>query len=238
MDDIVKLVPVMKNPTRYCDWFVSIPLPRNLSTLRFSMTEFRFLDTLWRNRTLCFQPNNLKVFDASYVMFNLNKDRDEIIGWDRLVELDLAYSSWGYFFHNLKFLHTMPTVEILNMTGTNIGVCIANDTDNQIFATSEKLKMLLPKSAEISHIPPKEFINLNHLEFLDLSCNGLTQISFSVSSLASLSFLNVSHNSLYQLTPKMTLELDEMILNYPHAVEVNLQQNSFICDCHSLAFIR
>ena len=219
-----------------CDWDVSIPLPKSLQVLRISKTQLQLIDPTFRNLTLCFQPNKFKVIDASHVWFNIHKDIVNVHGWDQLLVLDLAYSSWGYLFHNPKYLHTIPRLEVLNVSGTNIGLYIQNDTGNLIFETSHKLKILLLRSAEIYFVPQNEFIHLNNLEILDLSNNFLSHVCISVSSLVSLSFLNLSHNSLYLLTPKLTMELDELM--FKTSVNINLQHNSFICDCPSLFVIR
>ena len=129
-------------------------------------------------------------------------------------------------------------IEILNMTGTNIGVYIANDTGKQIFKMSVKLNFLSLSNAEICSIPHDEFTSLNALETLDLSYNILTQVTFSVSSLFSLSLLNLSHNSINHLTANITKELDELVSSNSQALHVDLQYNPFMCDCQFLSFIK
>ena len=150
----------------------------------------------------------------------------------------MAFSSWGYNFHDQRFLHPMARLEILNATGTDIGVYISNDTFNEIFKMSAKLKVLLLRSAKLSSIPPDEFANLHNLETLDISNNGLKQVSFRVSSLFSLSCLNLTENKLYQLTDELTSELEKLFVNTSHTLIVDLQHNFLICDCASLSFIK
>ena len=91
---------------------------------------------------------------------------------------------------------------------------------------------------KISFIPLREFENLDNLEILDLSCNHLTDITFLVSSLNSLSLLNISHNSLYQLTSNVTENLDTLALNKTETVNIDLRHNTFLCDCPSIHFIK
>ena len=39
-----------------------------------------------------------------------------IFGLEKLEIIDLSYSSWGYFFHDPRFLHTFPNLHVLNLT--------------------------------------------------------------------------------------------------------------------------
>ena len=235
---MTRLNPIKTEPERYCEWFAYIPLPRSLQVIRAGGSHFQFGNTKWRNRTFCFKPNNLTFLDASHSSFFFNKDSSLVFGFDKLETLGLAHRCWGYFFHDPTFLHTMPSLQILNLTSTNVGVYIQNDTDNQVFEMSTNLRELLLRSAQVTSIPLNEFRNLPRLEILDLSDNGLTQISFSVSSFVSLSLLNVSSNSLYYLAENMTKDLDNLYVFNPLPFHVDLQGISFICDCPSLSFIR
>ena len=97
-DEVLNFNPVLTDPLRYCDDYVLLPMPQSLKVMRVSNTQLVYKDKEWQNQTICFQPNNLTVFDASFEIFNIHKDISYIIGWDNLEVLDLAYSSWGYFF--------------------------------------------------------------------------------------------------------------------------------------------
>ena len=237
LQEIAHLNPVQHNPERYCDWRVNLPYPKSLEILRFSKTQLIFPQTKWYNRTLCFLPNNLTILDLSYITFDPSTDTTLFVGWDRLTTMDLAYSNWGSYFHYPQFLHKVPRLEVLNMTGTNIGIYIKNDTNNQIFEKSVLLKDLRLGEAQISFIPLKEVKNLHQLETLDLSGNELMQLSFLVSPLWSLSLLNLSHNALYQLTPNATESIDVLLSNRTSTLHIDLQFNPFTCDCLSRQFI-
>ena len=236
--ELINLNPVQQNPVRYCDDFTFLPLPKAMEVFRFSKNKLIYKEAKWNNRTRCFQPNSLTIFDWSYVTFEQSLSSNVLIGLDHLEQLDLAYSSWGYFFHDPHFLQTFPRLEILNMTGTIIGIYIKNDTTNQIFKRSTQLKELYLKSAQISSIPYGEFDMLYNLQKLDLSLNQLTEISFLVSSLWSLSLLNISYNSLHQLTANFTLRLDQLFVNVSHPINVDIRSSPFVCNCDSLSFLR
>ena len=124
------------------------------------------------------------------------------------------------------------------MTGTIIGIYIKNDTTNQIFKKSIHMTELYLKSAEISSIPYGEFDMLYNLKILDLSLNQLTEISFLVSSLQSLSLFNISYNSLNQLMTNFTDQLDHLLLNVSHPINIDIRSNPFVCNCDSLSFLR
>ena len=229
--DIVKKSPVKEDPSRYCDQNVVLPFPRSLKVLRAGRSNYKDSNPNkgWRNQTLCFQPNNLTELDVSYCKFGLKFDSNMLTGiYDKLLVLDMAFSSWGYNFHDQRFLHPMARLEILNATGTDIGVYISNDTFNEIFKMSSKLKVLLLRSAKLSSIPLDEFANLHNLETLDISNNGLKQVSFRVSSLFSLSCLNLTENKLYQLTDELTSELEKLFVNTSDPIIVDLRLCVFV----------
>ena len=232
--DITNFNPVGHNPDRYCDMYALLPFPKKLEVFRFRKSEVMYKQPQWRNRTLCFQPNSLTLFDASYITFNLAVSSNMLVGWDKVNELDLAYSSWGFYFHGPKFLHTIPQVTILNLTGTNVGIYIRNDTKNQIFEKSVQLRELYLRSAQISFIPYNEFVTLVKLQVLDLSSNHLKDIEFLISPMHSLSLLNISHNSLPRLSSNITSQLEKL----PGPVELDMQDNAFMCDCHSMSFVK
>ena len=236
--DVINFNPVQQNPVRYCEDYILFPFPKGMEIFRFSKSKVMHKEAKWKNRTLCFQPNNLTIFDGSYISFEQSANSIILIGWDHLEQLDLAYSSWGYFFHDPHFLQTLPKLEILNMTGTIIGIYIKNDTTNQIFKRSIHMTELYLKSAQISSIPYGEFDMLYNLQKLDLSLNQLTEISFLVSSLWSLSLFNISYNSINQLTTNFTDQLDHLLLNVSHPINIDIRSSPFVCNCDSLSFLR
>ena len=236
--EVTHIEPVAHNPDRYCDGFVLLPFPKSVQVFRIRKSELMYKQPRWRNRTLCFQPNNLKVFDASYVTFNMAVDSNMLVGWDQLEQLDLAYSSWGFYFHDPTFLHTIPQLTILNLTGTNVGIYIRNDTEHQIFEKSLQLRELYLSYAHISFIPYKEFETLVLLQVLDLSSNHLMEVEFLLSPLRSLSMLNISHNSLPRLSSNVTNQLDKLSLDLHVPLELDMQDNTFMCDCHCISFVK
>ena len=236
--EMVHREPVDDNPPRFCDLQILLPIASNLEILRFSKSQVMFPWGQRLNRAFCFIHNNLTVFDASHMTFDVTMNATLFVGFDQLIELNLAYSSWSYFFRNQKVLHMVPRLEILNLTGTNVGLYIRNDTYSLIFQKSQQLRQLYLSSAQVSCIPLREFGNLHKLEILDLSWNYLTEITFLVSSLYSLSLLNMSHNSLYQLTSNVTEKLDSLIMNKSEVVTIDLNFNRFLCDCPSIHFIK
>ena len=238
LSELIHREPVDYNPPRYCQWGILLPIPTNLETIRISKSQVVFPSSQWFNKTFCFGPNNLTVLDVSYMTFDIAMYTTLFVGFDQLIELDFAYSSWSNFFHNPKLLHQVPRLEVLNMTGTNVGLYIRNDTHCLIFKKSLQLRKLYLSAAQITFIPLREFENLHQLELLDLSGNHLTEITFLVSSLNSLSLLNISHNSLYQLTSNVTDNLDALIANSSEVVMIDLNFNTFICDCPSIRFIK
>ena len=110
---------------------------------------------------------------------------------------------------------------------------MSNDTEQQMFSHSVKLKSLYLQAAMVTLITYDEFSQLCHLNVLDLSSNGLTNIAFDLSNLTSLHLLNLSNNFIYQLSSVVIDALNSMDNG-----TVDVQHNEFVCDCNSIGFLK
>ena len=84
----------------------------------------------------------------------------------------------------------------------------------------------------IDSLPYFEFHLLSNMEVLDLSWNQLYDLNIKLPKSPAFKMLDISGNKLTYLSANITLQLEAY--NY---LEVNIQNNLFICGCETLHFV-
>ena len=126
----------------------------------------------------------------------------------------------------------MPNLTVLLLGDTEICSAVANDTENRMFHSNRKLRVLDLARCHLTEIPPKEFSSLLQLQNLNLSGNSLHEFHVELQSMGALRMLNLSHNKLTTLSVVTRKELDNL------TVHVDVSGNPLDCRCNNTEFIR
>ena len=129
----------------------------------------------------------------------------------------------------------MPNLTMLLLGKNDLGISIANDSQNSMFANNTKLRMLDLSECQITTVPPEEFSHLHQLQILNLSFNEMTTFTVKLSQLTALTLLNISHNKLTTLSPSTLKELDHIATE--QRIHVDISGNPLLCFPNQTKFI-
>ena len=196
------------------------------------------------NQTICYVENKVKILDYSFInIAQLSKENPAespnyvtVRGWENVEELYYHDGDAGYYLQNPHMLYGLPKLRILDVRRSVSGWYISNDTENVIFSQSFLLEQLYLGHTQLVSVPYGEFTALFRLQILDLSENSLKSISFDISNLTELVFLNLSHNILTQLPQQMRTDLDLIV--QLHDVSIHIEGNKLDCRCSGLDFLQ
>ena len=121
----------------------------------------------------------------------------------------------------------LPNLTMILLGKTDMGLRIANDSQNSMFANNTKLRMLDLSECQITTIPTEEFSNLHQLAILNLSFNAISTFTVKLSQLTALALLNISHNRLTTLSPSTLKDLDYIASQ--RTVQVDISRNPLLC---------
>ena len=169
-------------------------------------------------------------------------DEEAFLGQSKLQAVDLSSNSLMII--EPKTFIRNPSLEILSLS-SNQYLRLPGEGP---FLYSQSLRVLKLSDCNLYHLPPETFQKLPNLQKLYISHN-MFEVLNSVQSVGSLTFLDVSYNSLTDLQSDIFTALPELIrlnLSYnslstlnvtvmPQLVKVSnfteLNGNTWVCDC-------
>ncbi|GFO16766.1 toll-like receptor 4 [Plakobranchus ocellatus] len=205
-----------------------IPLPMNLKEVYFSETKLGLTVP-----EISFNPNNiLKKVDLS--RNDLWCLGGPVTGLHFLEYLDLsgnhAILLSPYFFTD------MPSLKKLLLSSNVVGSSLEADIEGKTFSKLSSLEFLDLSECAISTLHPHAFISNRNLTVLLIRRNALNSFQPDLSQLRNLSFLDLSHNDLRELSTSVSASLD-LIASVNPAISIDLSENPLVCDCSTFPFL-
>ncbi|XP_039289089.1 leucine-rich repeat transmembrane neuronal protein 2 [Nilaparvata lugens] len=152
---------------------------------------------------------------------------------------DISISSDNPTEHHPRLFSNFENLEELHLTDAfadNTPEDLAADL-HDIFVSSElkKLKKLHLEQNEIFQFDDEQvFCDLPSLEDLHIGQNNLHGVSFNITCMKNLRFIDLESNSIYTLTPKERARLDEAVTSRQHDLEIDLSNNPLSCNCEDI----
>ena len=198
--------------------------------------------TDYTNQTVCFYTNNVKLIDYAYIRIpseakDLTKGLTNITirGLEHLETAIVHNSDFAYYLQNNKLLHALPNLITIDARHTVVGIFLSKDTEGEILRKSSKLKHLILRSANVTHLPKRVFAGLYNIEDIDLSQNGIIIVSFDVAQLTNLMFVNLANNLVETLSESFLTNLNNR--SNKDSMRINLVGNTLRCGCENTDFI-
>ncbi|XP_071114801.1 toll-like receptor 4 [Haliotis cracherodii] len=205
----------------------------------FDMEKYRGEEgKLWKD---VFQLYQLDVFfmNASYLeyanfAYNGFNEIHKVFGLTNLSELDVSGNPLGgivdYSFDNL------PSLTYLNMTNSGLGKpeFYLLENGRRLLRPLRRLRSIILDDNGLVSFDKHMFVD-KPLETIDLSRNRFKSIPFDLTSTPYLCYLDLSHNSVVDLSIMEMSLLDN--LAFKHNLTLNLQGNLLSCGCQNQDFI-
>ena len=218
---------------------------------------FPSLETLYADRLNFRAPKNAKIsfhgthfkcspcifynFKRFYLRGNnipwLNASCDNC-GNITLTHIDLSDNGMEYI--SPAFLRDLLSLEEINLGNNELHVMEWYAEFEDLFATFQKLKILILRKNKLQFIPKLLFHRNVNLEVLDLSLNRFTTVAFSLKNLCKLKYLDLSQNKLSVLSDVDYDHLSRFLqkrLDYNITFSLELTGNNFSCTCEGYRFI-
>lgn len=204
-----------------------VNLPPNLQKLSIANCFYRYV--IYK---LQFAENNLTHLYAQKNMFV--EWRGPIYNLTKLEYADLSNNFCSYVAEDFfRYLTSLKTLKI----GTNLlGFMIKYDTQGKTFESNTLIQVLDLSSNRIDMLPEKMFHTLSNMQYLNLSFNLLTSWDVAISHMANLTYLDLSHNQLSELTSQNRRHIDAIAKTAN--LTIDLSNNRLMCSCLTLFSIR
>lgn len=213
----------------------SIKLPPSTHTLLWSRS-FLYMD--FQEVNIC-HASNLKHLDLS---FNLIYSwKGPVTGVENVKYMDLSDNTCNYV--TPYFFDGFPSLTFLNISNNNLGSVFSsvNETAAVVLKSLLRLEILDMSYNRITSLHDKTFFNMTNLEGLNISDNMLSEWSVDLSTSRCLNYINLSGNKIKTLSPTTRDYLDSLTsekCNEGKNVTVDLSQNSVMCTCDDLPFLK
>ena len=153
----------------------------------------------------------------------------EFSGLDRLEVLNMRNNNLSVSLRS-KLFSGLPSIHTLLLGGNRLQIKCTDST--KLPKTLDNIRILDLSQNQLKTIPEMEFSHLSKLEVLDLSVNQMQDFNIKLPRSPSFRLLDISSNRLTSLKANMTCQLE----TYQH-LELNMQNNEFVCGCSSLHFV-
>ncbi|PVD35021.1 hypothetical protein C0Q70_06302 [Pomacea canaliculata] len=203
-------------------------LPPNLKYLSLSnMGLFYILEEIQINSS-----NSLECLEAKGN--HLTSWYGPVRGLEHLTMLNMAESKGSEV--RPTFFESFPSLKVLNISGNEFREAFRADTEGKLLRRLSNLSILDISRNNIGEIPKQSFYNLENLEEIYTSQNGLGSFDVSLIHMNKLKFLDVQQNLINFFPEFLCNHLDRLAES--HNVSVNMKFNPITCTCHNINFLK
>lgn len=201
-----------------------LSIPRNLKSLKF---EFSHIGSTIGGMYIGYyhKIENISIRGNSFTEWLGPLCNVSTIKYMDLSE-NLCSNVSSYFFDNFSGL------KILLLESNYLVYPLSRDAEGFIFKGLVNLIHLSLYNNRIDVLPRMIFRGLTSLKTLNLSTNGLSDITFTM-NFFNLSTLDLSNNYIRYFSRGAMKELDDQ-----HGLSINLINNALVCNCESLPFLK
>ena len=128
------------------------------------------------------------------------------------------------------FRHSCQYFNRLFLANNQLGTSLSADVNGSLFASCHELIVLDLADNNIKQLPRNVFLYVQKLQYLNLSSNSLRTLNAIIPNLK---VLDLSSNLITFLGSD-----DLQIINTVKNITIDLTDNPFVCDCHSLPFLQ
>ncbi|KAK3101476.1 hypothetical protein FSP39_003875 [Pinctada imbricata] len=209
---------------------MNVTIPLNLEVGFFNKSTLRYPIPI-----LSIGKNNLKRLYAQDNTFY--EWTGPMIGFNSLELVDLSNNFCSKL--SSHFFDYFPSLKTLKISDNLLGFSLATDEEGLSFKNLHNLSDFDLSSNKIQMLPESIFKNLVSMEYLQLSQNLLRSFESRIQHMKSLKLLNLSHNQLSELSPKLTQQLDAISKRRDRAeIKIDLTGNPLQCNCEHIEFLR
>ncbi|GFN90196.1 toll-like receptor e [Plakobranchus ocellatus] len=213
---------------RFISHVSPVPLPMNLK--EFYWSEAKLGVALVKTPFL--SRNVLKRFDLSKnYLWCLG---GPITGLHFLEHLDLSGNN--AILLSPYFFDEMPSLKKLLLSNNVIGSSLRADIEGKTFSKLSCLEFLDLSECAITMLHPHAFVSNRNLRVLLIHHNAMESFQLDLSQLRNLSYLDLSHNYLKELSTTVRASLD-LIASVNPAFSLDLSENPLVCDCSAFPFL-
>ena len=179
---------------------------------------------------LHFFDNNIEILDLSKNNFPCFVG--PVFGLKKLSSFDLSDNFAIYV--SKDFFVDMASLTHLYLQGNFLGDSFADDVDGKILSGLRNLQMLNISNNYVKHLSKEAFRAQTKITHLSLARNALSHFRSRIGHMTSLTFLDLSDNSLGFLEDVCLDDLNT--ISKVSNLTLNLQRNPLSCGCESLDF--
>ncbi|XP_021373945.1 protein artichoke-like [Mizuhopecten yessoensis] len=238
MKDVVRLQQVVKEPNKYLYKFLSLNSQQTDDVLRLPVNVQKVIGSNLKLSSVSAPP---VTFDSNNSLEYLDLSSNGVHAW---------YGKWTGL-HSLRFLNIsfnamfriapdtlgdMANLHTLLLNGNRLGITIMQDTQFLTFSNQTKLTYLNLSDNGLTDLPELIFAKQIILEKLDLQKNFLSAISFRMESLKRIREINLSNNTITDLT-RVNMDVMDHLAKQSNFI-IDLTGNPLKCTCDQLEQLR
>ncbi|XP_063432698.1 toll-like receptor 4 [Mytilus trossulus] len=178
--------------------------------------------------------NKVKYIDASFNIFH--SWNGPVVSFNLLEYLDMS-NNFCANVSNYFFLRA-PHLKYLYVQNNLLGFVLPKDTNGAILRTVEKLEVINLAFNRIQHLPWMFFKQQRLLRKLNISNNMLDNITFDISHMDHLIYLDISNNRLSSLPKSFRDQLKQKFNHQNGKLKVDISENAFRCACDNVDFVQ
>jgi Leucine-rich repeat (LRR) protein len=223
------MTPKQKTEFSGTDTNLTITLPRNLTSFNLSRCSIR-LDIF---RIVVRPSNQVLRIDVSQNI--IPSFVGPVVGFRKVKYVDLSQCFCSFI--TSYFFDFASSLEVLKLGSNRLGFSLKEDVNGAVFKALVNLQELDLSDNRIQDLPSKIFKNLQSIRKIKLNSNYLTEWNVNINHMMDLSEIDLSGNLLRKLSHHATRSFSK-ILKRNKSFKILLANNSFVCTCDSVPFIK